>query len=56
MTFSDKIKTTDAKTKQGSIKFRQPAQISASSSKNVVKYEFLKDRNILPKKTFRKRC
>ena len=53
MTVSEKIKTSNNRIKQNKTQYnlnRQTAKISALSSENIDKYEFLKDENILPEK------
>ena len=53
MSFSEKIKTIDNKIEQKKVQYnldRQTAKISALSSKNVSKYEFLTGKDVLPKK------
>ena len=52
MSFSEKIKTIDNKIEQKKVQYnldRQTAKISALSSKNVSKYEFLTGKDVLPK-------
>ena len=60
MTSTQKIETTDKKIKQGKAQFdldRQTAKISALTSGNVSKYEFLTGTDVLlEKRTIRKRC
>ena len=51
MTVSEKLKTTDNKIEQNKAQYyldRQTAKISALSSGNVSKYEFLIGKDILP--------
>ena len=53
MTINEKIKTIDIKIEQNKAQCnvdRQIAKISALSSKNVSKYDFLTGKNILSKK------
>ena len=60
MSISDKIKTTNNKIEQNKAQYnldRQTAKISALSSGNVSKYEFLTSKDVSPKKCFaRKSC
>ena len=53
MSISDKIKTIDNKTKQNKTQYNldwETANISALSSENVGKYDFLTGNDILPEK------
>ena len=53
MSISEKIKTTNNKTKQNKAQYnlgRQTIKISALSSGNVSKYEFLTGKGVLPEK------
>ena len=53
MSISEKIKTINKKIKQIKAQYsldRQTANISALSSENVCKYEFLTRKDVLPKK------
>ena len=53
MSISEKIKTTDIKIEQNKAQYnldRQTAKISALSSGNVSKYEFLTSKDVLPEK------
>ena len=53
MTVSKKIKTFDNKIEQNKAQYdlgRQNAKVSASSSANVTKYEFLTGKDVLPEK------
>ena len=53
MSISDKIKTIDNKTKQNKTQYNldwETANISALSSENVSKYDFLTGNDILPEK------
>ena len=53
MTVSKKIKTVDNKIEQNKAQYdldRQNAKVSASSSANVTKYEFLTGKDVLPEK------
>ena len=55
MSISEKIKIIDKKIEQNKAQYnldRQPAKISALSSGNVSKYEFLTSKDVLPEKTF----
>ena len=57
MTVNEKIKTIKNKIEQNKAQYnldRQSAKISASSSENVGKYEFLTGRDVLPKRLNRK--
>ena len=54
MTISEKIKTIDNKIEQNERQYnfdRQTANISALSSRNVNKYDFLTGKDVLPEKT-----
>ena len=53
MTVSKKIKTVDNKIEQNKAQYdldRQNAKVSASSSANITKYEFLTVKDVLPEK------
>ena len=53
MSISEKIKTIDIKIEQNKAQYnldRQTAEISALSSGNVSKYEFLTSKDVLPEK------
>ena len=53
MTTSEKIKTIDNKVEQNKAQYdldRETAKISALSSRNVSKYEFLTGKDVLPEK------
>ena len=53
MTVSKKVKTVDNKIEQNKAQYdldRQNANVSASSSANVTKYEFLTGKDVLPEK------
>ena len=53
MTVSKKIKTVDNKIEQNKAQYdldRQNAKVSASSSANITKYEFLTGKDVLPEK------
>ena len=53
MNISEKIKTIDSKIEQSKAQYnleRQTAKISASSSENVIKYEFLTGKDVLSDK------
>ena len=53
MSISEKIKTVNIKIKQNKAQYnldRQTAKISALSSGNVSKYEFLTGKDVLPEK------
>ena len=53
MTITEKIKTVDTKIEQNKAQYdfdRQTAKMSALSSENVSKYEFLTDKDVLPEK------
>ena len=53
MSISEKIKTTNNKTKQNKAQYnlgRQTIKISALSSGNVSKYEFLTGKGVFPEK------
>ena len=53
MTVSKKVKTVDNKIEQNKAQYdldRQNAKVSASSSANVTKYEFLTGKDVLPEK------
>ena len=55
MTITEKIKTIDNKIEQNKTQYsleRQTASISALSSGNVGKYEFLTGKYVLPEKDF----
>ena len=55
MTITEKIKTIDNKIEQNKTQYsleRQTASISALSSGNVGKYEFLTGKYVLPEKNF----
>ena len=55
MGISEKIKIIDKKIEQNKAQYnldRQPAKISALSSGNVSKYEFLTNKDVLPEKDF----
>ena len=59
MTVYEKIKTIKNKIEQNKAQYnldRQSAKISALSSGNVGKYEFLTGRDVLPKRLNRKTC
>ena len=54
MTFQAKVKTINNKIEQCKAQYdldRQTAKISALSSGNVAKFEFLTDKDVLPEKT-----
>ena len=53
MSISEKIKTIDYKIEQNKVQYdldKQTAKISALSSRNVSKYEFLTGKDVLPEK------
>ena len=53
MSIREKTKTADNKIEQNKVRFnlyRQTAMISALSSENVSKYEFLTGKDVLPEK------
>ena len=59
MTVSEKIKAINKKTEQNKAQYslgRQTAKISALSSENVSKYEFLTGKNVLPEKDLLERA
>ena len=54
MSFSENIKAINKKVQQNKVQYnldRQTGNISALSSGNVSKYEFLSGQDVLPKKT-----
>ena len=56
--FSETMKTVDKKIKRSKSRYnlhRQTAEISVLSSRNVSKYEYLTENDVLPEKDFLKR-
>ena len=53
MSISDKIKTINNKIEQNHVQYslyRKNTKISALSSRNIIKYEFLTSKDVLPEK------
>ena len=53
MSISDKIKTINNKIEQNNVQYslyRKNTKISALSSRNIIKYEFLTSKDVLPEK------
>ena len=50
MSISEKIETIDNKIKQNKARYNETTKISALSSGNVSKYEFLTGKGVLPEK------